>query len=204
MRCMLCGTENREGAVRCKQCSHVLDSQSKEHLGKSKTPEPTVLENDASNPVDYQQAKRKTDVLPDSGGVPIPPGGKKRRTVFIPPKDLPFQSGHTAKARIAGFLVTFSWDSGGQSAAFRDGKTIVGSAQGCDLCISQDTAMSGQHFAIMVRAGHVKVRDLDSTNATEADGCEIWGDAADLRHGSIIKAGGTTFVVVLIPSAGEN
>jgi len=126
--------------------------------------------------------------------------GAKRKTVYVPPEEVERQVGATvARPRVVGFLVTYTWDPGGEFFAFREGKNVVGSAQGCDFALGRDRAMSGQHFAVMVRGGKVRVKDLDSTNATKVDGQEIWGEAVDVRHGSVVKAGDTTFRVVLVP-----
>ena len=134
--------------------------------------------------------------------------GGGRRTVYVPP-----EAGERAEAsaraaapslpRVVGFLVSYTWDHAGQVFPLREGKNTFGSRPDCDGPVTQDRAMSGQHFAVMCRAGQVRVRDLDSTNATTVDGQEIWGDSSAADHASVIKAGDTVFQVVLIPPAPE-
>jgi hypothetical protein len=110
-----------------------------------------------------------------------------------------------AHGPLAGFLVTFSWDPSGLYFPVREGKTTFGSDPSCDGVISKDRAISGKHFAVMIRKGVVKVRDLDSTNATQVDGQEVWGDSRPATHGSFVKAGDTRFMLVMIPSgAGQS
>lgn len=202
MRCMLCGTDNREGALRCKSCGGSLETAPKGPGVPGKTPAPTVLEG-TPPPAPVSDSKRKTTLVPP--GVVLEPAAPpqfegKRKTVYVPPEEAEKQAGATvARPRVVGFLVTYTWDPAGEFCAFREGKTEVGSAQGCDFTLPRDRAMSGRHFAVMVRGGKVRVKDLDSTNATKVDGVEIWGEAADVRHGSAIKAGDTTFRVVFVP-----
>lgn len=202
MRCMLCGTDNRDGAVRCKSCGGSLEAAPKGPVGVQKTPAPTVLE--GSPPASPSgEPKRKTAYVPPEKVLePVPGGlaGGKRKTVYVPPEEAERQVGATAaRPRVVGFLVTYTWDPGGEFFAFREGKNVVGSGEGCDFVVARDRAMSGQHFAVLVRGSVVRVRDLDSTNATKVDGQEIWGEAAEVRHGSVVKAGDTTFRVVLVP-----
>jgi pSer/pThr/pTyr-binding forkhead associated (FHA) protein len=109
-----------------------------------------------------------------------------------PPVDLP---------PLVGFLSSFSARPDGVYFPVREGRNRFGSDPSqVDHALPWDRAMSGRHFALMVRNGRVRVLDENSTNATRVDGVEIWGDAEDANHGSIIQAGDTTFELTLIPS----
>ena len=230
MKCMLCGTENRDEAIRCKGCGASLSASPKRPLGRA--PAPTVLEgappsapSAAAPPAmggprktriatadEVSAASAMAQRAPGSH-VPLSTGaaahGKGRKTVYLPPEDAPAGTAGTEPgavdravrtAKVVGFLVTFTWDPRGQWFVLKEGRTVVGSESGCDVHIPSDRALSGKHFAVQYRRGKVRVRDLDSTNATRVDDEEIWGDSVACGHGTIIQAGDTTFELVMIPS----
>lgn len=208
MKCILCGTDNRPEANRCKGCGASLTS-GKEGGLVGRGPSPTVLESpgtDAACPPDSSGGGRKTrlvgmnEVDQGRGGVPLASGQPgRRKTVYVPPDREGEAAIASVKPKLVGFLVSFTWDRSGQAFQFREGKTVFGSEPGCDAVLPADRAMSGKHFAVMCRTGEVKIRDLDSTNATTVDGVEIWGDSASAKHGTAVRAGDTVFQVVLIP-----
>ncbi|HNX19537.1 MAG TPA: FHA domain-containing protein [Acidobacteriota bacterium] len=208
MKCMLCGTENRAEAQHCKGCGASLTNPHSRPIGAS--PAPTIHE--AAPAGDARRTRIATpeeQSAADAAARQPAAAGGARRTVYVPP-----EAGERAEAaarsaapsalpRIVGFLVSYTWDHSGQVFPLREGKNTFGSRPDCDGPVTQDRAMSGQHFAVMCRAGQVRVRDLDSTNATTVDGQEIWGDSSAADHASVIKAGDTVFQVVLIPPAPE-
>lgn len=212
MRCMLCGTENREEAKRCKQCGSALDRDTTSLVNSRRTPAPTILDTGAAHDGQPSTQRKTQYVSPDLIGQGLHGedvsqqaglAGNVRKTQYVPHNaaaDKPPAA--ESKPRIAGFLVTFTWDLSGQSFPVREGKNLVGSSATCDFVLPVDRAMSNEHFAVMVRNGRVKVRDLTSTNATRVDGAEIWGEAVDVEHGAHIEAGDTKFVLVLLPLAG--
>jgi len=216
MKCMLCGTENRTEAQRCKGCGALLDSKKDIPIGRP--PRPTVLEGAGSLP-DGQAAVassgRRTRVASTdeiaqaaaaaAGPPPAAPGAvRSRKTVYVAP-DAAKSEGQPEQTlpRVIGFLVTYTWNPSGQYFPIREGKNLFGSQAGIDGSLPQDSAMSGQHFAVMVRRGKIRVRDLDSTNATVVDGEEIWGDSIGADHGSKIEAGKSVLTLVRVPGLEE-
>lgn len=209
MGCMLCGTENREGAQKCKQCGSDLTRESKPLVGSRNTPAPTIL---VANSPDNSKAgsNRKTEYI---SGEPAadhsssvqepreaPTRNTARKTQYVSPPDLAADSVSLGgKPRLVGFLVSYTWSASGEAFKIYDGKNSFGSSREVDSPIPSDRAMSSEHFVVMVRGGRIKIRDLTTTNATMVDGVEIWGDSADAAHGTKIKAGDTEFVVTLIP-----
>ncbi len=206
MKCMLCGTENRAEAKNCKGCGALLAP--KDSGIPARRVAPTVLENN----IGTGSASSKTRIVTpeemehatqsqNQGQGAHQFEAKKTRYVAPDAGSTSSPVSSSGQGPLAGFLVTFSWDAGGLSFAIREGKTTVGSDPSCDAVVRNDRAMSGKHFAIMVRQGAVRVRDLESTNATHVDGQEVWSESLPALHGSMIKAGDTVFTLVLIPKA---
>ena len=209
MGCMLCGTENREGAQKCKQCGSDLTRESKPLVGSRNTPAPTIL---VANSPDNSKSgnNRKTEYIsaePTAGNSSpaqepreAPARNNSRKTQYVSPSDLAADAVNVSgKPRLVGFLVSYTWSASGDAFKIYDGKNSFGSSSAVDSPIPSDRAMSSEHFVVMVRGDRIKIRDLTTTNATMVDGVEIWGDSADAVHGTKIKAGDTEFIVTLIP-----
>lgn len=209
MRCMLCGTANREDANKCKQCGSDLTKESKPFSSVRSTPAPTIL---VTNSPDNNKgvSGRKTEFLvPDSDAdnmsSPVTPretagNNSARKTQYIPPDAAAALAPQaTTKPKLVGFLVSYTWNVSGDAFKIYEGKNSFGSSSAVDSPVPADRAMSSEHFVVMVRGGRIKVRDLTTTNATTVDGVEIWGDSTDAIHGSKIKAGDTEFILALIP-----
>lgn len=209
MGCMLCGTENREGAQKCKQCGSDLTRESKPLVGSRNTPAPTILvanspDNSKSGnnrKTEYISAEPKADSSsPAQESRDAPARNNSRKTQYVAPADLASDAINAAgKPRLIGFLVSYTWSASGDAFKIYDGKNSFGSSNTVDSPVPLDRAMSSEHFVVMVRGDRIKIRDLTTTNATTVDGVEIWGDSADAVHGTKIKAGDTEFVVTLIP-----
>jgi hypothetical protein len=206
---MLCGTENREGAQKCKQCGSDLTREAKPLVGSRSTPAPTIL---VPNSADNSKPgnNRKTEYIsaepaaatssPAQESRDAPARNNARKTQYVAPTDLTADSvSPGGKPRLVGFLVSYTWSASGEAFKIYDGKNSFGSSREVDSAIPSDRAMSSEHFAVMVRGDRIKIKDLDSTNATTVDGVEIWGDSADAVHGTKVKAGDTEFVLTLIP-----
>ena len=211
--CILCGTQNRPEAAKCKKCGANLTSTPRPVIAKP--PTPTILEEvpSAAGPPGGRAGKRKTSIVtPEeqaesnaSAGQGQPASGGSRKTRYVPPEEEQVASEQAASApRLVGFLVTYTWQSSGESYPIREGKNLFGSESGGEGHIRNDNAMSGKHFAVMYRKGVFRIRDLDSTNATGVDGEEIWGDSAEADHGSVIKAGDTIFQLLVVPPLEES
>lgn len=209
MRCMLCGTANHEDANKCKQCGSDLTKDSKPFSSGRSTPAPTILVTHSSN-TNQGDGGRKTEYLvpdidADNAGAAVTyrelAGGRNvRKTQFIAPDEVAAVAPQASnKPKLVGFLVSYTWNASGDAFNIYDGKNSFGSSSSVDSPVPSDRAMSAEHFAVMVRGGRIKVKDLTTTNATTVDGVEIWGDSADATHGARIKAGDTEFVLVLIP-----
>jgi hypothetical protein len=209
MGCMLCGTENREGAQKCKQCGSDLARESKPLVGSRNTPAPTILV--PSSPENSKLGNnRKTEYIstepeadnssPAQEPREAPARNNSRKTHYVSPSDFATDAVNVSgKPRLVGFLVSYTWNASGDAFKIYDGKNSFGSSSAVDSPIPSDRTMSSEHFVVMARGDWIKIRDLTTTNATMVDGVEIWGDSADAVHGTKIKAGDTEFIVTLIP-----
>ncbi|MCI8322733.1 MAG: FHA domain-containing protein [Lachnospiraceae bacterium] len=55
-------------------------------------------------------------------------------------------------------------------------RVTIGRDKSCQLCLSNDTALSGRHCSVLYRDGSVYVRDEESTNGTFVNGVPIVGE----------------------------
>jgi hypothetical protein len=209
MRCMLCGTANREDANKCKKCGSALSKASKPLLTGRGTPAPTILvaqpsqsiQGDMVSRTDYIVSENHADTI-DRAAVAdgIARHSSALKTLYLSPDDIAaIPSEVTNKPKLVGFLVSYTWNAVGDAFRIYEGKNSVGSSGVVDVSVPSDRAMSSEHFAVMVRAGRIKIKDLTTTNATTVDGVDVWGDSVDASHGTIIKAGATEFILTLIP-----
>jgi adenylate cyclase len=85
-------------------------------------------------------------------------------------------------------LFTLSFVEGGMPGAYqlRDGETVIGRAQTCDLVINAPT-ISRQHARVRLRGGRVYLSDAGSTYGTLVNGTPIEGERE--------LSGGETFVI---------
>lgn len=208
MKCMLCGTQNQAEAQRCKGCGASLSDEKPAPFGAKTKFEGGPFGQDGSEFKKPQAGERsKTRFIspndPNESANKVPQTQNRdniKKTRFVEASGEPQNNpGKADVGPLAGFLVTFTWDAGGTWFPIREGKNVYGSSEQCDGHVESDRAMSGEHFAIMCRKGELRVRDLESTNATNVDGTEVWSGLATIAHGSIIKAGDTTFTVTMIP-----
>ena len=89
----------------------------------------------------------------------------------------------------------------GQRTKVEPGHALrVGRTSRADLVILDDTHMSSVHFVVECDAKGCVLRDLNSRNKTFLNGEEV--GAAALKHGDMILAGETTFLVQIVDENG--
>ena len=212
MKCFICGQENRPEANFCANCASSFDTGGNLKPRKP-TPEPTVMEGSAQEvPVVDEPGPQRaaTDSTVREHSTPKSGKGKKRTVCYTPeqlgvgsqPSSEPASAtarGGPLRARLVGFLVSFTWDTSGQWFPVREGKNFVGVSEDCDTVIAQDPAMSGRHFSIHCRGERVVLVDEGSTNATCVNDEEVWHDKTEAKHGAVIRAGETLFQLVMVP-----
>jgi len=106
-------------------------------------------------------------------------------------------------------LVTLEAVSGpiaGRRIEVRSGTILrIGRTAKSDYALSEDSYLSGQHFAIENDGNEVRARDLGSSNGTFVNGERVVAENV-LREGDSLTAGGSTFTIhidALLQSASE-
>jgi pSer/pThr/pTyr-binding forkhead associated (FHA) protein len=75
-----------------------------------------------------------------------------------------------------------------QTFELKEGENIVGRLAECALCID-DPSLSRRHAAVIVRAGKVLVKDLNSKNRTFVGNKEIAGDEVEIKLDAGLRFG---------------
>lgn len=143
-------------------------------------------------------------------------GATRVRPQDAEPRQPSFAGGHTvirrpgaAKAaqastgrKLVGFLVTYNRDPMGKSYNIYEGRNYIGRDHSCDICVSDDTQMSGRHMSILYRNvdDKFKFRDEQSSNGTFINK-ELMDDG-ELHNYDIIRIGSTLFIFIAIPKIG--
>jgi len=220
MKCMVCSTENREGANYCKGCGGRLRSDTP--IPPSETPLPSILPPRTadtgpeeapstsaptwtrdSEPLTVVQGPDRPGKHEQSPAGRPPLGAPSAHTAFLPARNERIQRKSSPSRAVFGFLLTHTWNPSGDWVVLREGRNIVGTAENLEGSFPQDPTMSRIHFSVVFRDGGVWVRDLDSTNATTVGGNVVAGDSVQVTHGTVIQAGQTQFELLLAPSRTE-
>lgn len=101
--------------------------------------------------------------------------------------------------KLVGFLVTYNRNPNGKSYNLYEGRNYIGRESSCDICIPDDSEISGRHLSILYRSvdKKFKFRDEQSSNGTFVNKELI--DEGELRNYDIIRVGGTLFIFIAIP-----
>ena len=144
------------------------------------------------------QAQPRPQVAPPAPPRPAAPvpGG---RTMIRRPVAQGAQPGTVTGRKLVGFLVTYNRTPLGKAYPIYEGRNYVGRDASCDICVKDDTQMSGRHMSILYRGvdNKFKFRDEQSSNGTFINK-ELLDDG-ELNSYDIIRVGGTIFVFVPIP-----
>ncbi len=100
---------------------------------------------------------------------------------------------NTSERKITGVLATFSWRYQGELFVLYEGRNVIGSAASCDIQVTSDPSLSGEHAVVLCRAGRDELHDLLSTNGTFLNEKYVERDGADIADKALIKTGGTVF-----------
>ena len=223
MKCAICGVDNKDNAQFCSGCGSKFKQEGAIRPGivgggrktQQETPEDIARAQAAAGVAAPAAGGRKTALeSPEAiiqaqkaaGGAG---GGAGRRTAL---EDAEPISSAAQKAgapvagtrpKVRGFLVSYSFDPSGEFFPLREGRNIVGSGTEADVVIARDAAMSRSHFEVMIRNQTILIADNGSMNMTKVDGQEIWRNSVNAQHGSLVQAGKSTFIFVLVPPLGE-
>jgi hypothetical protein len=160
---------------------------------KTVRPETSDFESSETKQGSMTMGRSTTKIYP---GPEAPEEGGASETRFdtssndiVPPKKAP----PAHQRRLTGVLVTFKWKSQGELFPLYEGRNVIGSKDSCDVCITTDKTMSGEHAVLLCRAGRDELHDLLSTNGTFLNEEYVVRDGADLTDGALIKTGATVF-----------
>jgi predicted component of type VI protein secretion system len=92
--------------------------------------------------------------------------------------------------KLAGWLVSFTWDKNGEDFKLFEGRNMVSGSPGADIVLN-DPAISSPHCLILFREGKFKIKDQLSTNGTKINGDSI--EEGELKDGDMLKLGRTEF-----------
>ena len=157
----------------------------------------TVRAPDTENLESSKATRRSTEM--ERSTTKIDPGTESQEegrgsTLYEKSAEEPRRSRSTPhNRRITGVVVTFSWRHEGELFVLYEGRNVIGSGPSCDVQITTDPIMSGEHAVILCRAGRDELHDLLSTNGTFLNEKYVERDGADLTDGAIIKTGRSIF-----------
>jgi hypothetical protein len=153
----------------------------------------------------YCEAEQKSQVQSLGASPPAPTGVNGKGTVV----------GTTDTRPITGALITYSWRPEGQLFPIRAGKNFVGRGEigseavqrNCDVLVTQDEQMSGEHALILCQQGKHQIIDQMSSNGTFLNGQMLMANqTTELGNYATIQTGRTmwTFIKVDAPQVVEH
>ena len=143
----------------------------------------------------YCEADRKSQVYSLGVEPPTLDGGKG--TVV----------GTSDTRQITGALITYSWRPEGQLFPIRAGKNYIGRGEissevarrSCDILVSQDGQMSGEHTLILCQQGNYQIIDQMSSNGTFLNGQLLMANQTTaLDNYATIQTGKTTWTFIRV------
>jgi len=138
---------------------------------------------------------------PAPQAAPGAPGAPKPRKTEFRPIPTPGATGTTpaptiSKGRkIVAMLISYSWNPDGQVYPIYEGRNLIGRDQDCEVCIPEDTTLSGRNSHITYRQNFV-VGDMVSMAGTDVNNVPIEEQFHALPNYSTIRAGSTYFTFV--------
>jgi hypothetical protein len=102
--------------------------------------------------------------------------------------------------KVVGVLVSYDTNPRGDVFRIYEGRNIIGRDRTCDVCISNDSKISGKHLLILYREveGVYWAADQNSSNGTYING-QFVSDRAQLSTNDVIVIGATKMVFLGIP-----
>jgi hypothetical protein len=200
--------ESRASSTRRCEVGHLLDPNW-ETCPYCESTRTTAVERTEAPQASYETAGGDRRTRTDSAPAAAPSGRLTRIAGGEGPAAAPPQRD---TRKIAGVLVTFTWEPEGQLFEIREGKNYIGAGEveseggydQCDVRITADPMMSREHALLLVRGGRYELHDLKSSNGTFVNdqivplqGVELSGVSAQ------IKTGSTTWQFLRIDSGPE-
>jgi hypothetical protein len=190
--CIICGTPiEQQATVKCpnghiydshlERCPYCPSSDLQEMMGYGKT-----ISSEAVNTMSVDNSGA-TKLIPETDNV-REPQFKGNKTVIVNEGN---STGTSRRGRkLAGWLVSFTWDKNGEDFKLFEGRNMVSGSPGADIVLN-DPAISSPHCLILFREGKFKIKDQLSTNGTKINGDSI--EEGELKDGDMLKLGRTEF-----------
>jgi hypothetical protein len=107
---------------------------------------------------------------------------------------------HIQRARLIGWLYSFSRCAEGFDVRIREGKTTIGSDPENDVVIAEDPKISKKHCHVVYRPStkYLFVKDEGTTNGTYVNGNDIEGEQRRLQDGDELTVGDTVLILRLV------
>jgi hypothetical protein len=122
---------------------------------------------------------------------------KSDRTMYVDPKVNSSPKSAKPKRKLAGWLITYTWDEHGDGYPLFFGKNEIGRLKNNDIVVN-DTTMSNHHGTILFRGTDVILNDDLSTSGTFVNNATKSVDKGMLKDNDIIKMGQTLFKIKII------
>jgi pSer/pThr/pTyr-binding forkhead associated (FHA) protein len=203
------------GATAARRCEagHLMDPnwESCPYCEASKrAQEQSAYDSSTDNPTERVKGSTAMTRSPTytPGAVPPPQPGTTRAETAA---DLGGVIQRTDTRKITGALVTFTWKPQGELFIIREGRNVIGSGtveseggRPCDIVITTDPMLSGEHAVILCRAGRYDLFDRQSTNGTFVDDQFVESQGAAIPERAKIKTGTTVWTFFRIESDSPN
>lgn len=111
----------------------------------------------------------------------------------------PVNGGGGSGKKLVGFLVTYDIKPEGTAFNLYEGRNYIGRDVTSDICIPNDSQVSGRHVSILYRSvdNRFKFRDEQSSNGTFVN--EVLEDDGELKNYDRIRIGSTRLLFIAIP-----
>jgi len=177
----------------CPYCpSAEKDAFARNYAEKSADTEETWI-GDGSDP----QLDTDATLPGDSMDSPEERDARNDRTMYMDPKAGEAVKVQKSKRKLAGWLITFTWDENGDGFPLYFGKNEIGRVQANDIAIN-DPTMSNHHGTILFRGSDVILNDDLSTSGTYVNDMAKSVDKVMLKDNDLIKMGQTLFKIKVI------
>lgn len=139
-----------------------------------------------------------------AGTVTIDPadmGGGHTRIQRVNPAGTSIGSGNGPSGRkVIGVLVSYDTNPLGDIFRLFEGKNLIGRRSTCDIPLTKDNNISGEHAMVLYREaeGVFWLIDQNSSNGTYLNG-EFAGEKVRINTGDVIKMGDTRLIFWAIP-----
>ena len=188
-------------STQCPNCGKRMDSSwrycpycAREEQGKKKESVPSTSPAEASMPKERQHTRV-------AGNMGSP--GERKTQVYSNPAPSPPPRSAADNRKIAGVLLSYSWNPYGQLYEVRQGRNHIGAGEipgedrRVDVHCPNDTLLSSDHAMILVQDGRFYIEDLASVNGTKVNGEPIHpGRPEPLMSPAEIRVGETVFTFV--------